>query len=72
MNGDGYADVIAGGNYLENGQLDEGRALVYLGYSGGIRTSSEVIYESNQASSQFGYSVATAGDKTMMDSKVGM
>ena len=62
MNGDGYADVIAGGNYLDNGQLDEGRALVYLGYSGGIKTTSEVIYESNQASSQFGYSVATAGD----------
>ncbi|MBS1516868.1 MAG: FG-GAP repeat protein [Bacteroidetes bacterium] len=62
MNGDGYADIIAGGNYLDNGQTDEGRALVYLGYSGGIRTNSEVIYESNQASSQFGYSVATAGD----------
>ena len=62
MNGDGYADVIAGGNYLENGQLDEGRALVYLGYSGGLRTIAEVIYENNQASSQFGYSVATAGD----------
>ncbi|MBK7445971.1 MAG: FG-GAP repeat protein [Ignavibacteria bacterium] len=62
MNGDGYADVIAGGNYLDNGQLDEGRALVYLGYSGGIRTTAEVVYENNQAGSQFGYSVATAGD----------
>ncbi|MBK9226722.1 MAG: FG-GAP repeat protein [Ignavibacteria bacterium] len=40
----------------------KGRALVYLGYSGGLRTTAEVIYESNQASSQFGYSVATAGD----------
>ncbi|MBK7253027.1 MAG: FG-GAP repeat protein [Ignavibacteria bacterium] len=62
MNGDGYADVIAGGNYLDNGQLDEGRALVYLGYSGGLRTTAEVIYENNQGFSQFGYSVATAGD----------
>ncbi|MFZ1461562.1 MAG: integrin alpha, partial [Ignavibacteria bacterium] len=62
MNGDGYADVIAGGNYLDNGQLDEGRALVYLGYSGGLRTTAEVVYENNQAGSQFGYSVATAGD----------
>jgi len=62
MNGDGYADVIAGGNYLDNGQLDEGRALVYLGYSGGLRTTAEVIYENNQGFSQFGYSVDTAGD----------
>ncbi|MCB0727182.1 MAG: FG-GAP repeat protein [Ignavibacteriae bacterium] len=62
MNGDGYADVILGGNYLDNGQTDEGRAFVYLGYSGGLSNYPIIIFESNQANSQFGYSVATAGD----------
>ncbi|MBK9332675.1 MAG: FG-GAP repeat protein [Ignavibacteria bacterium] len=62
MNADGFADVILGGNYLENGEVDEGRAYLYLGYSGGLDGGSWINYESNQANSQFGYSVATAGD----------
>ena len=62
MNADGFADVILGGNFLDNGQTDEGRAFVYLGYSGGLNSGTAIIYESNQASSQFGFSVATAGD----------
>ncbi|MBK9332673.1 MAG: FG-GAP repeat protein [Ignavibacteria bacterium] len=62
MNADGYADVILGGNYLDIGQTDEGGAFVYLGYSGGLEGGSSIIYESNQANSQFGFSVATAGD----------
>ncbi|MBK9332674.1 MAG: FG-GAP repeat protein [Ignavibacteria bacterium] len=62
MNADGYADVLLGGNYLDSGQTDEGRAFVYLGYSGGLNSGSVIIYESNQANSQFGFSVATAGD----------
>jgi hypothetical protein len=62
MNADGFADVILGGNYLDNGHPDEGRAFVYLGFSGGLENSAHVIYESNQANSQFGFSVATAGD----------
>ncbi|MBK8553954.1 MAG: FG-GAP repeat protein [Ignavibacteria bacterium] len=56
MNADGFADVILGGNYIDNGQTDEGRAFVYLGYSGGLVNGSAIIYESNQASSEFGYS----------------
>ena len=31
VNGDGYADVIVGAPYYDNGQTDEGRAFVYLG-----------------------------------------
>jgi len=62
MNADGFADVILGGNYIDNGQTDEGRAFVYLGYSGGLNNGSAIIYESNQSSSEFGFSVATAGD----------
>ena len=62
MNADGFADVILGGNYIDNGQTDEGRAFVYLGYSGGLNNGSAIIYESNQSSSEFGFRVATAGD----------
>ncbi|MBK8553942.1 MAG: FG-GAP repeat protein [Ignavibacteria bacterium] len=62
MNADGFADVILGGNYIDNGPTDEGRAFVYLGYSGGLNNSTAIIYESNQLSSEFGFSVATAGD----------
>jgi len=62
LNADGFADVILGGNYLDNGQTDEGRAFVYLGYSGGLSSGSAIIYESNQSNSRFGISVATAGD----------
>ena len=62
MNADGFADVILGGNYLEDGQTDEGRVHLYLGYPGGLNNGSAIIYESNQSSSEFGFSVATAGD----------
>jgi hypothetical protein len=30
VNGDGYTDVIVGAPYFDNGQLDEGRAFLYL------------------------------------------
>jgi uncharacterized repeat protein (TIGR01451 family) len=34
VNGDGYADIIAGAPYFDNGQSDEGRAFVYYGNEG--------------------------------------
>ena len=36
MNGDGYADVIVGARYYDNGQTDEGAAFVFLGSAAGI------------------------------------
>ena len=62
VNGDGYADVIVGANYYDNGQTDEGAAWVYHGGAGGISTSASTRLESNQANSYLGYSVAGAGD----------
>jgi len=62
INGDGFADVILGGNFLDGGQTDEGEAYIYLGYTGGLEGGAAIIYERNQANSQFGISVATAGD----------
>jgi hypothetical protein len=62
VNGDGYGDVIVGASRFDNGEVDEGRALVYLGSPLGVSASPAWTAESDQASASFGYPVATAGD----------
>ena len=62
MNGDGYADVIVGASYYDNGQTDEGRAYVYHGSAAGLSATAAWTAESDQAGAYFGGSVATAGD----------
>jgi photosystem II stability/assembly factor-like uncharacterized protein len=62
VNADGYADVIIGAPYFDNGQTDEGRAFVFHGSSSGLSVSSDWTGESNQANALFGISVSTAGD----------
>jgi len=62
VNGDGYADVIAGAPGWSNGQSCEGKAFVYLGSATGIGTNPAWSYESNQAGSALGASVSSAGD----------
>ena len=62
VNGDGYVDVIVGDHNYENGQVKEGRALLYLGAANGLKTASDWMVEGNQASAQLGYAVASAGD----------
>ncbi|MFN0149649.1 MAG: FG-GAP-like repeat-containing protein [bacterium] len=62
VNGDGYADVIVGAMNVTNGQFAEGQAIVYVGSSFGLQTFSYWTSESNQASANYGISVATAGD----------
>jgi hypothetical protein len=66
VNGDGYADVIVGANFYDSGQTDEGAAFVFLGSATGIADGSPSTalaqLESNQAHSDFGRSVAGAGD----------
>ncbi|HVN40312.1 MAG TPA: integrin alpha, partial [Myxococcota bacterium] len=66
VNGDGYADVIVGAPFYDNGQTDEGAAFVFLGSGSGIATgnpaTAAALIESNQSSAFLGYSVAGAGD----------
>lgn len=62
VNGDGYSDVIIGANKYDNGQTDEGKVFAYYGSSTGLLNTSSWNAESNQANSEFGFSVATAGD----------
>jgi hypothetical protein len=62
VNGDGYADVIVGAPYYDNGQTDEGRAFLYLGSASGLPSTPAWTAEGDQAGANFGGSVATAGD----------
>jgi hypothetical protein len=62
VNGDGYADVIAGAPYYANGQANEGAARLYLGSATGLESGWANHDEGNQAGAHFGQSVAMAGD----------
>jgi len=62
VNGDGFADVIVGAPYYDNGQSDEGAAFIYFGSAGVFNTTADAQLESNQAAAQLGRSVAGAGD----------
>ncbi len=62
VNGDGYSDVIVGAVGYDNGQSEEGRAFVYHGSASGLSIGPNWIAEGSQASTNFGYSVSTAGD----------
>ncbi len=62
VNGDGYSDVIIGSYYYDNGQSNEGRAYVYHGSATGLSAAANWTSESDQASANFGWSVAAAGD----------
>ncbi|THU35797.1 T9SS type A sorting domain-containing protein [Niastella caeni] len=62
VNGDGYSDVIVGVPLYDNGQTNEGVALIYQGSSTGISTVAPAMLESNQDVANLGYSVSGAGD----------
>ncbi len=62
VNGDGYSDVIIGAPFFDNGQVDEGRAFLYLGGPTGLATTPAWTAESDQDNANFGRCVNTAGD----------
>lgn len=62
VNGDGYSDIIVGARYYTNGETEEGAAFIYLGSSSGLSTTADVMLEADQASANFGITVAGAGD----------
>jgi hypothetical protein len=66
VNGDGYADVIAGAWEYDAGQTDEGAAFVFLGSASGIADSNPATahtqLESDQVEAYLGNSVSGAGD----------
>jgi hypothetical protein len=62
VNGDGYDDVVVGVPSYDNDLTDEGRAYLYLGSVAGLSRTAAWTAEGNQASGDFGSSVATPGD----------
>jgi hypothetical protein len=61
VNGDGYADVVVGAIAFDNNQAN-GRVYVYLGSALGLDAAAAWTAESDQADTEFGYAVGTAGD----------
>ncbi len=55
LNGDGYADVVVGGDQVS-------RAYIYMGSAAGITSAQPPVTLSGPTGSRFGYSVASAGD----------
>ena len=62
VNGDGYADVIVGAPYWNDGQTDEGGVWVYHGSAAGVISAPAWYKQGDQADARFGWSVGTAGD----------
>jgi hypothetical protein len=62
VNGDGFADVVAGAPLMDGGVADEGAARLYLGSPIGLATTPAWTAASGQAGARFGASLAGAGD----------
>jgi hypothetical protein len=54
--------VIIGSRAYDHGEINEGRAFVYLGSASGLAATPAWTAESDQAEARFGYAVASAGD----------
>ena len=61
INNDGYPDIIIGATHFDNGETNEGWALIFYGSSGGLSEFPNSL-EINQAEALFGISVSGAGD----------
>ena len=62
VNGDGYSDVLVGGENYDDGELDEGRVALYLGSASGLGSTPSWNVYGNEATVLLGQSVASAGD----------
>jgi len=62
VNKDGYADVIIGAHYFDNGETNEGRVFIYLGSASGLSKTPFFTAEGDQVNAFFGKAVACAGD----------
>jgi hypothetical protein len=62
VNGDGYADVLAGADKYDNGNYDEGRVVLFSGSPAGLASTPSWTIEGNGEQVYLGSCVATAGD----------
>ena len=62
VNGDGYADLVAGARLYSGGESNEGAVYVWFGGATGPASAPDWSAESNLAGAQLGRSVAFVGD----------
>ena len=62
VNKDGYADVVVGASYYDEGETNEGKIFVYLGSASGLAKTPYFTAQSDQVNAFFGKSVSSAGD----------
>jgi hypothetical protein len=62
VNSDGYDDVVVGAAAYDAGQMDEGKAFLYLGSATGLSTTPVWQDEGDNEGGLMGKSVAAAGD----------
>jgi hypothetical protein len=62
VNGDGFADLLAGAISWDDDQADEGGAFLWLGSSDGLAPDPVWVGTSNQSGTQYGLEVQSAGD----------
>ena len=62
VNGDGYSDVIVGAPSFDDGETNEGQASLYLGSASGLSPTPSWTGQGDPADTQYGLSVAGAGD----------
>jgi hypothetical protein len=61
-NHDGYADVIVGAPFYDDGEQNEGLAFLYFGSPTGLLPTPIFSIGSNQAGATLGWAIASAGD----------
>ncbi|MFY8046988.1 MAG: VCBS repeat-containing protein, partial [Chitinophagaceae bacterium] len=62
VNKDGYADVVVGASYYDDGETNEGKIFVYLGSASGLAKTPYFTAQSDQVNAFFGKSLSSAGD----------
>jgi hypothetical protein len=62
VNGDGYGDVMIGSRWHDFGEVDDGRAYLFLGNASGLEYDYSWAEGGYQAGAEFGMNVAPAGD----------
>ena len=62
VNGDGYDDILVGALFYDGGQIDEGKAFLFLGGSGGPSTTPSWTFECDQAGARCAESLVGTGD----------
>lgn len=63
INGDGYADILVGAPYADDGATDNGKVYIYYGGpSSKMNSNADIIINGSDSGENMGFSVSPAGD----------